>query len=374
VRVVVDYRPALRERTGAGEYVHQLVRACARQTHATGDRLAVFTSSWRDRPDPGLAAALGAEVIDRRVPVRALNYLWHRWGWPPVELLCGPADVVHAAHPLLIPAHWAAQVVTIHDLFFLAHPERTSGEVRRDYPALAARHARRADAIVVPSHYTAARVMDTFGVPAERVHVCSPGPPVWAGLGRSPNVPPGGYILFVGTLEPRKNVGALLDAYTQTLARGGRVPDLVIAGRAAPGAEAWLARMVRPPLAGRVRHLGYVAAADREALYAGARLLVLPSQDEGFGLPVLEAMSAGVPVLAANRGSLPEVAGDAGVLVDPDDVDAFERALHDLIRDDDYAEACATRGLLRARAYSWDTAATAVRRAYVAAIGRRRAR
>lgn len=374
VRVVVDYRPALRERTGVGEYVHQLVRAFARQWPASGDRVAAFTSSWKDRPLPGLAAELGVEVIDRRLPASALNFLWHRCGWPPAELLCGPADVFHAAHPLLMPAHWGAQVITIHDLFFLSHPEQTAAEIRRDYVSLAPTHARRADAIVTPSQYTATLITSMLGVPAERVHVCPPGPPTWSGLGRGPHVPANGYILFIGTLEPRKNVGALLDAYERLLGRGGTVPDLVLAGRTTAAATGWLERIGRAPLAGRVRHLGYVAGSAREAVYAGARLVVLPSLDEGFGLPVLEAMSAGVPVLMANRGALPEVAGQAGVLVDPADVDSFERALYDLVRDDAYATHCAERGLRRASDFSWSATATALRQAYTAAIARRRTR
>src|SRR5688572_5046255 len=120
MRILVDYRPALRARTGAGEYVHEIVRA---YTSAHADDVAVFSSSWRDRPATGTAARLQARIVDCRVPVGVLNFLWHRIGWPPIETLAGPCDVVHAAHPLLIPARRAAQVVTIHDLFFLAHPD-----------------------------------------------------------------------------------------------------------------------------------------------------------------------------------------------------------------------------------------------------------
>src|SRR5688572_19788566 len=128
MRIVVDYRPALRERTGIGEYIHQLVSA---YTRANRDAVALFTSSWKDRPAPDLSRELGAEVIDRRIPVRVLNYLWHRAEWPPIETVAGRCDVVHAPHPLLIPSRHAAQVVTIHDLFFLAEPERTRAEIRR---------------------------------------------------------------------------------------------------------------------------------------------------------------------------------------------------------------------------------------------------
>ncbi len=135
MQILVDYRPALRARTGVGEYMHQIIRA---YTARNDDEVAVLCSSWKDRPAAGLAAELNAQVIDRRVPVRALNYAGHRLEWPPVEWLAGRFDVVHAAHPLAIPARAAAQVVTIHDLFFLAEPERTRAEIRRDYAPLAA--------------------------------------------------------------------------------------------------------------------------------------------------------------------------------------------------------------------------------------------
>ena len=374
MRILVDYRPALRERTGVGEYMHNLVRAYAHHPAAAGDDVAVFTSSWKDRPAAGVSSELGARVVDRRVPVRILNYMWHRLEWPPIETLGAEADVVHAAHPLLIPSQHAAQVVTLHDLFFLTEPHSTRAEIRRDYADLATSHVGRADAVVANSSYTASLVERTFGVPGARIFVCSPGPPSWHMLGHAPNIPREGYVLFVGTLEARKNVGALLDAYARLIERDDRTPPLVIAGQATPDATAWLERLAQPPFAGRVRHLGYVPDADRESTYAGARLLVMPSRDEGFGIPVLEAMSAGVPVVAANRGALPEVLGDAGTLVDPDDAKALAAAMRRMLTDDAFATACAARGLARAQDFSWDRAALTLRDAYEAALANRRTR
>ncbi len=363
----MDYRPALRGRTGVGEYIHQLVQACVSQG---GNEVTVFTSSWKDRPAPGLARELGARVVDRRVPVQVLNYLWHRREWPPIESLAGPVDVVHAAHPLLIPARAAAQVVTIHDLFFLSAPEQTTGEIRRDYPTLAGPHARRAHAVVTSTDHGKRLVQERLAVPGERIYVCPPGAPTWAALGRAPNVPPEGYALFLGTLEPRKNIGTLLDAW-QLLVERGMPGRLVIAGRATDDARAWLERIATPPLASSVTHVGYVAAADRERLYAGARALVLPSLDEGFGLTALEAMSAGVPLVASNRGSLPEVAGSAGVLVDPLDVRALANAIEHVMTDSGFASEMAEAGLARARQFTWDRAAATLRQAYTDAVGRR---
>jgi alpha-1,3-rhamnosyl/mannosyltransferase len=195
---------------------------------------------------------------------------------------------------------------------------------------------------------------------------------VWTSLGQVPNVPSDGYILFIGTLGKRKNLGALLDAYGRLRQEHRRIPPLVIAGRSTPDAEPWLERLSRPPLAGHTRHIGY--AMDKEQLYAGARLVVVPSLDEGFGIPVLEAMAAGVPVVAANRGALPEVLGDAGVLVDPADAEQIASAIHRMVSDDEFAKRCAECGLVRARRFSWKRAATSLRCAYEAAIDAHRRR
>jgi glycosyltransferase involved in cell wall biosynthesis len=369
MRILVDYRPALRQRTGVGEYIHQLVRA---YSAAHPGEMSVFTSSWKDRPLPQLSADLGTPVVDRRIPVRTLNFLWHRVEWPPIEAIAGSTDLVHSAHPLLIPARAAAQVVTIHDLYFLTNTADTYAEIRRDYPALAGQHARRAHAVITSTQHGKRLVSGRLGVPEERIYVCPPGAPSWLALGHAPNVPSDGYVLFVGTLERRKNLGALLTAYERLLSRNSQAPELVVAGRATEVAAEWLARVNRPPLAGRVRYLGYVPDAERERLYAGARVLVLPSLDEGFGMTALEAMSAGIAVVASDRGSLPEVIGQAGALVDPSDADALSAAIERFLSDD-AAAAAGAAGLERSRSFRWDTAAATLRQAYADAVSRRRA-
>ena len=370
MRILVDYRPALRARTGVGEYIRQLVSAYT-ATHR--DELVLFTSSWKDRPSPTLATELRAAVVDRQVPVSVLNYLWHRLEWPPVEMMTGQVDVVHAAHPLLIPSRHAAQVVTIHDLFFLDHPERVRDEIRRDYPTLAPAHARRADAIITSSQRTQQLIVERLGVAEEYVYCCPPGAPVWTSLGRAPNVPANGYMLVLGTLEARKNIGVVLDA-VERLATTASAPKLTVAGSATADANEWLARMSRSPLKACVEYVGYVPDDRREALFAGARALLLPSLDEGFGLTALEAMSAGVPVVASARGSLPEVIGDGGLLLPPDDVDAWVSAIDRLVRDEGWSRQLAQKGLERAKAFTWEGTATRLAQAYRDASVRRKAR
>ena len=372
VRVLIDYRPALRNRTGVGEFVHHLVTALV-NPHAEGGpgddpiQLTAFSSSWRhrliDAPPPKLPASVN--TIDRRIPVRLLNLAWHRAGWPTVELLTGNNyEVVHSPHPLLMPSRSAARVITIHDLDFLDHPYRATGEIRRDYPALVRRHAQCADHIVVPSRYTAKEVERRLDIPSEVISVCRNGAPSWEARH---HVPRPGHLLFVGTLLPRKNLDGLLAAYEHILTTHPNIPDLVLAGSKVND-ELHRHLLGRRLLDGRVHCTGYVNGDKLKTLYAEARLLVLPSFDEGFGLPVLEAMTVGVPVVAANRGALPEVLGDAGLLVDPRSTDELVTAIMRVLSDDSFAAACATRGIARARMFSWDTSAQTLLAAYRQAV------
>ena len=363
VKVLLDYRPALRARTGVGEYVHRTALALA-DTAPAGARVAVFSSSWKDRlQSPGPAI----EPRDARIPVSILNWSWHRLGWPPVEWLAGAADVVHSPTPLLLPSRRAAQVVTIHDLFFLDHPDATAAEVRRDYPALVATHARRADLVVTVSQAVADQVVSRLGVERSRIVTCPNGAPDWAPRAAAPADGP---VICVGTLEPRKNIGGLLDAWERLVAAGVRVP-LKLAGGAPASAAPLLARLHRPPLAGLVTHVGYVDEAGRQAFYEQARLFVLPSFDEGFGIPAVEAMAAGVPVVVSRRGALPEVCGDAAEYVDPDHPQAMADVIGRLLACPTRLEDLATRGIARARRFSWRASAMLLWDAYREAIARR---
>jgi glycosyltransferase involved in cell wall biosynthesis len=380
VRVFLDYRPALRQRTGVGEYVHQLAKALGNR-HRDGelrDSVDVFTSSWKDRPS---AEALGelagvAEVIDRRVPVRALNAAWYRLGMPPVEWLTGRRyDVVHSPSPLLIPTRHAAQVVTIHDLDFLRHPERTRGDMRHTYPALVARHAARANGVIVHSHNVGGQVESLLHVEADRISVCPHGVVPWPSPARVvPGNPDGRYILFSGTLEPRKNVDGLLAAYTLLVGRRPDAPLLRLVGGSVPGADAWRQAIANPPLSGRVIYAGYVDDALRQDMYMGARLFVLPSFDEGFGLTVIEAMSLGVPVVASNRGALPEVTGGAALLVDPEDIAQLSLEMERVLFDPGLARRLAEDGLRQVRQFTWERAADLTYAAYGRAIEARHGR
>jgi glycosyltransferase involved in cell wall biosynthesis len=366
VRIVIDYRPALRARTGVGEYIHQATRSLAQA--GTGDSITLFSSSWKDRPAPDLAREIpNVRVIDRRIPVSALNLAWHRVEWPPIEALARERyDVAHSPHPLLMPTRSAAQVITVHDIYFLSHPERSAREIRRDYPSLARSHAQRADRIIVSSKFAAGQIQSAFDLPADKIAVCPAGAPTWTNGIEGGD--PGGYLLFLGTLDSRKNISGLLDAYGAAVSRAPGAPRLILAGAATSESPQLLERLTKAPLAGRVEYLGFVDEQRRATLFRGARLLLLPSFEEGFGLTALEAMSAGVPVVASSRGSLPEVIGDAGLLVDPDDASSIAGAIERVLSEAELWRILRTRGRERSRQFSWAQTARDIRRAYDDAI------
>jgi glycosyltransferase involved in cell wall biosynthesis len=297
--------------------------------------------------------------------------VWHRLEWPPVERFVGEADVAHSAHPLLMPTAWAARVVTLYDLDFLDHPERARAEIRRDYPMLAAAHAKRADLVVVISEYTAHAVRDRLGVAAERIVVCRPGAP--PAVARNPTAH-AGPILFVGTIEPRKNLPMLFAAYERLVTGRPDAPPLILAGRSVEQSSEILQSLSgRRALAGRVRYLGYVSDDERQQLYLEASMLVLPSLEEGFGMTAVEAMQAGVPVVASDRGALPEVVGDAGTLIDPTDEQALAAAMEHLLANPRERLARAEAGRVRARLFTWTGSAARLLDAYRETIARRHA-
>lgn len=333
------------------------------------ESLVLFSSSWKDRLQA--LGIPGAQIVDARVPVRILNLAWHRLEWPRVERFAGRIDIAHSTHPLLLPCGPdVVKVVTVYDLDFLDYPERTRAEIRRDYPGLAARHAQRADLVVVISEHTAREVCTRLSVAAERVVVCRPGAPAAAWSRRSE---PSGPILFVGTIEPRKNLPTLFAAYERLVARVPDAPPLVLAGGTVEQSASILDDLrSRTGIAGRVELRGYVSDPERESLYASASMLVLPSFVEGFGMPAVEAMHAGAPVIASTGGALPEVVGDAGITVDPGDVAGFATAMERLLIDPVERARRIAAGREWARLFSWTSSAATLLEAYRAAYGRRR--
>ncbi len=367
----LDLRPSLARPTGVGTYVLGLVdRLPAR---APEDRFFFFAAAFRERYTPRPWPS-NVTLVDRRLPVQALNFAWNRLGWPPIDrLVKAPLDLVHSPHPLLIPARSARRIVTVPDLFFLKHPEMTGAEIRRDYVELVREHVQRADGVVCISEYTASETRRLLHVPPEKIAVTPLGvdpvfrqPPPEAEVQATLNRLrlPRGAVLYVGSEERRKNLVSLVMAYLSLARRRDEVPPLVLAG---PGSS-WAQGGDR--VGPQIRATGYLPGDDVRALMAASAVLVLPSLEEGFGLPVVEAMAAGLPVVCSRGSALEEVAGDAATLVDPADVNGLTQAIERLLDDPAEAEAHRRRGLQRSLRFDWQDTAERTIAFYRTVLGR----
>jgi glycosyltransferase involved in cell wall biosynthesis len=344
---------------GISRYARHLAQALTPQLTCEGSRAGTLTLiQHRRESDP-------VDVPDARV-YRAWTPPHHRlerWALG-AELLPLKLDLFHSTD--FIPPAWGARrtVITVHDLNFLYYPQYLTADARRYYNDQIAWAVARADAILADSHATRRDLERLLHVDPARVTVTHlaaethfrPLPPeeiasVLARYGLKP-----GYLLFVGTWEPRKNLPGLLEALAQLHARGEK-RVLVIAGR--PG---WLydeifARVQSLHLEPWVRFIEQVPGTDLVGLYNGALLLAMPSFYEGFGLPALEALQCGTPVVVADRASLPEVVGEAGLLIDPDDPATIADACWRIAQDTALRARLQAAGWNQVKSFTWEETA-----------------
>ncbi len=299
------------------------------------------------------------------LPRPALYESWHRLRRPRVELAAGPVDVIHAT-TLAVPPRSAPLVVTVHDLAFLHEPGHFTKRGLQFFDRGLALVRAEADLVLCSSSATLADCR-AVGIPDERLRL------VLLGVRPRPATPddvatvrrrydlPGPYLLWVGTIEPRKNLGGLLAAYRAL----DSAEALVLAGP-----QGWhedlgaLLDTLPGEVRERVRPLGFVPDDDMGALYAGASVFCYPSLREGFGLPVLEAMAQGTPVVTSAGTATEEVAGGAGVLCDPRDPNDIAAGIGSLLGDPALAAATGARGRRRAGQLTWERTATQVVAAY----------
>jgi glycosyltransferase involved in cell wall biosynthesis len=354
LRVLLDGTPLLGARTGVGRYTTSLLEELASLPEADVRAVAFTLRGWRR-----LRKVLPHGVQARGMPVaaRLLRQTWLRSQFPPVELFAGPTDVVHGTNFVLPGAVRAARVLTIHDLAFLDAPEELAPS-DAELPRLVRRGASLADVICTPSAAVADAVAARLDVDRDKIVVTPLGvDPVWFNT-RPPDKQqrenlglPREYLLFVGAPGPRKGLDWLIRAHDAAK----DLPPLVFVG---PG---------QFPSHGR-RHLGYLSDVDLRTVVAGASALVLPSRDEGFGLPVLEAIACDVPVVCTDIPALRELAGECAGLVPYGDVDALVAALRTAVSD---LPAVATSTARRARAasFTWRRCAQRTLDAYRRATG-----
>jgi glycosyltransferase involved in cell wall biosynthesis len=285
------------------------------------------------------------------------------------DLLPG-VDVFHGLDHLLPRLHQVKSVFTLYDLTYLLTDTHTTLN-RQFLKLLMPRFLAAADAVIAISESTRRDMVKHYAVDERKVRVIyggvaerfRPAAPEDVARVRALYRLPEDAILAVGTIEPRKNLGRLLEAYRSLLDRGVNA-GLVIAGRTGWRSEGFFERLRALNLEGRVTLLGAFPDADLPALYSAARVLAFPSLYEGLGLPVLEAMACGTPVVASNTSSIPEVAGDAGLLVDPRDVGGLATALERVLVDAELGATMRGRGLRQAARFTWEATARATLETY----------
>ena len=370
MRVVVDARSAVDpRRTGVGQYTRAVLRALPPAdpgTRFVAWYLDVRRIGGRPRRFAGWAPNLSERAT--RLPTRFYGPLSSRTGVPKLEWLAGASDVVLAPNFVAPPSSASCIVVVVHDLSREVMPETAphhDARWRRGFE----RSLRRASAVIVPSEAARQDLERFYGIDPERVRVIHHGTDAEA---FAPSIPPeveeirsrfaieGPYVIFLGGLEPRKNLEMLVRGF-------GMIEDrrcwLVLAGgtvRWAPNYSERIDRAVAElpaDVRARVVRTGYVPDADRRALLSGAEVLAYPSRYEGFGFPILEGFAANVPVLTSNRSSMPEIAGNAALLVDPDDPASIAKGLDELLGDDDLRNVLRASGTARVASFTWERCA-----------------
>ena len=370
-------RAAKAQRTGTETYSLHLIRALIGLRSGHSFRLytnglpppGLFASSRRvdgaASCDPGSRVLAGERGLDSQdVQVRSIPFprLWTHLRLS-LEMMLHPPDVLFVPAHVLPLVHPRRSVATVHDLGFRYYPEAHRAADRRYLAWATAWNARRSAAVLADSQATKSDLVREYGVAEIKVHVVHLGrdeslvpvrdPEVLVrtraryGLGKR-------YLLYVGTLQPRKNLSRVVEAFAR-LASSPLMDgvQLVLAGRRGWLYEDLFSRVKQGGLEERILFPGYVDEADLAALYSGALGYVFPSLYEGFGIPVLEAQACGVPVMTSNNSSLPEVAGDAALLVDPTDVDAIADAILRLATDDGLRASLVERGLENVKRFSW---------------------
>ncbi len=353
LRVALDLQAARQQRTGIGQYARELARALAQE-----DGIEVLPVDW------------GRDPV-MRIPVRLA---WQQWGLPRRARATG-ANLLHATGfdaPLWQPL---PLVYTVHDLIGMLYPDNLPPVARFYWSKWLPWSVRFARYIIADSECTKRDLQRLLAVPLERITVVPlaadgrfvPQPPDVSTALRARLQLPERMVLYVGTVEPRKGLDTLLDAWALLAAE---LPEtqLVIAGKLGWYTDRLHDQLRRLGLTERVHWTGYVADEDLPALYGAADVFVFPSRYEGFGLPPLEAMACGTPVVASNAAALPEVVGTAGLLHAPDDAVALARLLWLVLSQPALHTELRARGLRQAHGFSWQRTARQTLAVYHAAL------
>ncbi|KPK99588.1 MAG: hypothetical protein AMJ91_07240 [candidate division Zixibacteria bacterium SM23_73_3] len=370
MRIGIDARSVLKQRSGVGNYTFNLIQHLSRLDQK--NRYVLFYSHHLDVKSaiPKIENP-NFESKFFRFPNKLLNLLWGTVRVPKIDWFVGDVDIYHSPNYCLNILARGKSLMTIHDLNFLAYKQFTIASGRWHYAFKIKNYAQKVDAVIADSESTRNEIMKYLKIPEEKIHV------IYLGCSQAYRPLPetvmmqkirakykikGDFILYVGTLEPRKNLKGLIQAYDQSRAKEDFL--LVLAG-----GKGWKYKHIfdlvkQLKLEERVIFCGYVPDSDLPALYNGASLFVYPSFYEGFGLPPLEAMACGTPVIVSHTTSLPEVVGDAGIYVDPFDIEQISYSIDTVLSDSKLCNTLRKKGLERAKLFSWEKTARETKELY----------
>ena len=348
MKIGIDIRSTLKKTTGIGKYTFNLINALAKAD--SGNEYYLYSRK---------------KILDfkRKLPCLPGKNFSHRVDYfkrGPGALL-PDVDVFHTSSYDLKKPKKARYIVTIHDVIIKSYPYGHSKKTIKEIDEKLTRTLGEADALVADSHNTKSDLMRFYGVDETRIQVIYPGVNMskakpWTGTvqGLALDMP---YILFVGTLEPRKNVDGLIKAFDLLKKEHGIKHKLYIAGMKGWMFDSIFKTYEESEFKKDIVFKGYVDEEKLAALYQQASLFVYPSFYEGFGFPIIEAFSYGVPVVTSKTSSCGEIAGDGALLVDPSDHREIGKAMLKLINDRDLSKELAEKGIDRARYFSWDRTA-----------------
>lgn len=367
VKVILSIDPIKYPMTGIGRYTFELVKYLS-QTPAVEELRFFRGGRFSNAISPEIHTPTTANMLRRHLLKSQLAVSIHRWVTRRVKsrVLQKFDNYIFHGPNFYLPPFGGPSVVTIHDISVYTWPHCHPSERVRYMQREIEFSLKHAAMLITVSEFTRREVVRHFNWPEDKV-VAVPlasadefRPRTAQELSRSLNsynLDLGGYCLFAGTIEPRKNIAALLDAY-ETLSQAVRQRwPLILVGYKGWNSEALHARMAKAERAGWARYLGFVPAADLPLLFAGARLFVFPSLYEGFGLPVLEAMASGVPVVCSNSSSLPEVGASAAAYCEASDFDALRELIARGLEDEAWRASAREKGFARARLFSWERCA-----------------